>query len=68
MKPDWKDAPEWAQWLAMDEDGEWYWYENPPIETSGCWMAGKADEVPGVGRWALAALGNGWRESLERRP
>lgn len=30
MKPDWKDAPEWAQWLAMDSDGEWYWYEHAP--------------------------------------
>lgn len=30
MKPDWKDAPEWANWLAMDEDGYWYWYELEP--------------------------------------
>ena len=31
MKPDWKDAPEWAMWLAMDEDGEWWWYEDEPF-------------------------------------
>jgi hypothetical protein len=30
VKPDWKDAPEWANWLAMDEDGSWYWYESEP--------------------------------------
>lgn len=29
-KPDWKDAPEWAQWLAMDEDRVWWWFENKP--------------------------------------
>ena len=29
--PAWKDAPLWAQWLARDFDGEWYWYENKPI-------------------------------------
>lgn len=29
-KPDWKDAPEWANWLAMDSDGIWWWYENEP--------------------------------------
>ena len=31
MKPDWKDAPEWANYLAMDEDGYWCWYLRKPI-------------------------------------
>lgn len=30
MKPDWKDAPEWATWLAMDCIGTWYWWVNEP--------------------------------------
>ena len=30
MKPSWNDAPEWAQWLAMDENESWYWYELKP--------------------------------------
>lgn len=30
MKPDWKDAPEWAKWLALDPSGCWYWYEAEP--------------------------------------
>lgn len=30
MKPDWDDAPKWAKWLAMDSDGDWYWYESSP--------------------------------------
>lgn len=30
MKPDWKDAPEWAGWLTHDRDG-WYWHASPPI-------------------------------------
>jgi len=29
-KPDWKDAPEWANYLAMDSDNNWYWYEFEP--------------------------------------
>ena len=29
-KPEWKDAPDWAQWLAMDANGDWYWYELEP--------------------------------------
>lgn len=27
--PDWKDAPDWAQWLAQDSDGRWTWFEYP---------------------------------------
>lgn len=29
MKPDWKDAPEWARWLTYDLGG-WYWHEDEP--------------------------------------
>lgn len=29
-KPDWKDAPEWATHLAMDDDGTWHWFANEP--------------------------------------
>lgn len=27
-KPNWKDAPEWAQYLAMDLTKEWRWFEG----------------------------------------
>lgn len=37
MKPDWKDAPEWAKWLAMDADGHWYWFEGEPKLREDCW-------------------------------
>lgn len=30
MKPSWDDAPEWAQWLSMDGDGLWSWWEIKP--------------------------------------
>lgn len=41
MKPDWKDAPEWAQWLAQDSDGNWYWFSEEPcfVEENGGWGA-----------------------------
>ena len=29
-KPDWKDAPPWANYLAMNIDEEWYWYKEEP--------------------------------------
>lgn len=31
MKPSWDDAPWWANWLAMDGDGFWNWYETEPV-------------------------------------
>ena len=37
-KPDWKDAPEWANWLAIDEYDEWYWYEFKPQFEDGEWL------------------------------
>lgn len=62
MKPDWKDAPEWAQFVARDEDGEWWWYEHKPIvEYFRYWL-------PSTGRTEIAAHGNDWQHSLEQRP
>jgi hypothetical protein len=34
-KPDWKNAPEWANWLAMDYGGEYYWFEVKPTLVLG---------------------------------
>ena len=31
MKPDWKDAPDWANWLAIDTCGYWTWFEKRPL-------------------------------------
>ena len=35
MKPDWSDAPEWADYLAQDANGTWYWYEGKPKPVYG---------------------------------
>ena len=49
MKPDWKDAPEWANYFAMDPDGRWYWFENEPEFTDQEWYAdGKYAEITGL--------------------
>lgn len=62
-KPKWEDAPEWAKFLAQDEDGMWCWFESRPVIQKGDdgWSGGKrwmvADPVPTV-----------WKATLERRP
>lgn len=62
MKPSWKDAPEWAKYLAMDEDGTWTWFEEKPeifthASQYGSWVSDK--------RWQIARV---WQETLEQRP
>ena len=62
-KPDWKDAPSWANYLAFSaEDKAWKWFEDEPVLMShGNWekKTGKfvyCDEY-------IAA-----KNSLEKRP
>ena len=47
MKPDWKDAPEWAKYLAVDGDGQWYWYQCQPVwdERMSRWYCGKYEKA-----------------------
>ena len=61
-KPSWKDAPEWAEWLAQDEDGEWKWLAGLPGKYVDCWTAVKIK-----GCCKGIALGD-WRDTLEKRP
>jgi len=75
-KPDWKDAPEWANWLAQDEDGEWPWFEEEPTSCEddgffgGLWWGpvGKSKYEVAVHTPMGAFHIENWRETLERRP
>jgi len=60
-KPSWDDAPEWANYLAQDKNGEWFWYEDKPIELTGYWnnQTGKARKINEV---------KDWTDTLEKRP
>jgi len=63
MKPDWKDAPEWARFVAQDDDGDWYWYESEPQAGSHSWVE------HGNGRILFAAESAAdWRDTKGRRP
>ena len=62
-KPSWKkDAPEWAEWLAQDEDGEWKWLAGLPRKYVDGWTAVKIK-----GHCKGIALGD-WRDTLEKWP
>jgi hypothetical protein len=65
-KPDWKDAPEWAQWLAQDYDGQWGWFSveprQSPYASTWFWETGEWEEA------AQQASNIGWETTLEPRP
>lgn len=61
MKPNWKDAPSWSNFVAQDENGDWWWYEYEPIIEDGNWDRSE-------GRYTKAFSSGGWKESLEARP
>lgn len=64
----WNDAPEWAEYVAMDESGEWWWYEKEPDDApqeygDGFWCNGGIETEYGDlygGQW--------WGDSLQERP
>lgn len=61
MKPDWKDSPEWAQWLAQDSDGDWYWYELEPANLRNGW-------APDSGKLEYAGTSEMPTRPIESRP
>ena len=65
-KPSWADAPEWGEWLAQDDSGDWYWYASKPTNPGmkSWWPAPGANNVQcGKGE----VLGE-WCDTLEKRP
>lgn len=67
-KPEWKDAPKWAEWLAKDKDGFWWWYEAEPFQLCGKeWVSGVVGgKVERASRFDSQKTR--WKETLERRP
>ena len=66
VRPHWVDAPDWAQWLAQDEDGEWYWFQDEPEAMGGKeWIT----LTGGNFEWARTTPPHRhWFKTLEARP
>lgn len=65
----WSRAPNWAEWVAMDKDGRWYWYENEPRPAHSGWIPTLklASTVVEVG-FEVATMEDDWTRTLSRRP
>ena len=61
MKPHWKDAPPWANYLAMNILGKWSWYECMPDVGYGNWCPN------GMYKDVVEPRPD-WIKSLERKP
>lgn len=53
MKVDWRIAPDWANWCAVDEDGDAWWYETEPEWKEDRWVTDDRLEV-------VRDNGSGW--------
>lgn len=60
MNPKWDEAPSWANWVAMDSDGSWWWFADEPIKHDD--IDWRSEE-----RFERASLTK-WDNSKERRP
>lgn len=63
LKPNWDDAPEFANWLAQDKDGMWNWYESEPKLGGENWYT-----KTGVLSESALIDFDDWQQTLEQRP
>ncbi|AVQ10308.1 hypothetical protein [Myoviridae environmental samples] len=68
-KPDWSEAPEWAQWLAQDMSGVWVWYfGGVPYPQDTMWRPKSDGQGFKYKRASEGEMNIHWKETLERRP
>jgi hypothetical protein len=58
--PDFGELPKWANYVAMDANGDWWCYEVEPKAKDGMWSSQHG--------WCLEWVrhGEGWVDSLHR--
>lgn len=68
MKPEWKNAPEWAQYLVQNKDGTWEWHEEcPDCDVGGGFWYYNGDfdaKIKYAGKSEVVE----WWSSIEERP
>ena len=67
LAPNWDEAPDWAQWYAVDGPGGAYWYGEEPRLDSWSWMAYEARELWEYAGPVAIPLGIDWRLCVWQR-
>jgi hypothetical protein len=60
MQIDWSQAPEWANYVAMDKNGDWYWHQEKPQMLK--------DRFGYSNNQQFYKSTMRWRDSLQQRP
>lgn len=66
-KPSWYGAPQWAEYLVQEPNGQWKWCEKKPAEKIDGWRYDSREPY----RYKVASEGivlGRWQETLEERP
>ena len=68
--PRWKDVFDWANYLAQDGDGSWYWYEHPIYarEYDDAWHEQKGFDGRIADAGVAAERNPDWRNTRHARP
>ena len=63
-KPQWKDAPKWANWLVMGSNKTWWWHKEEPLInfTLGFWR-GVGSHIKRTRTYQMS-----WEYTKEQRP
>lgn len=67
-EPDWSKAPEWANYHAVDQNGDTYWYENKPSAFDEVWNLWNFGKVKVKVEFDTATTNNNWRDTLQEKP
>ena len=62
------ECPDWAQWAAVDEDGEAYWYSAKPSRAGGDWVDYGRIRLIRDGDNPVIFDATDWQHSLIERP
>ncbi len=62
----WNDAPQWANWHAVDDCGTAVWFDIEPYMNNGIWY--KAAAMSKASHYIVFKNNPNWRESLRKRP
>jgi hypothetical protein len=62
MKPQWKNAPQWANYLAQDRDCQWWWYATKPRKLGIAYFPTSGDAE------CVEHKNDYWKSTLEHRP
>lgn len=62
----WSAMPAWAEWVAMDFDGQWFWFKEQPDQGSKRWICdGPFGPIPSS---YTPTFSGDWKDSLVQRP